>query len=112
MPNRLRARKLPDDINAIAIRAVGGVEDEAVLDVLIRYTITKRRFLWFWWMASKSPAMLEALANLSVHWRYHPRAAGVLKRGTKHRDKEVRQAAGARARLRRDDEEPRLKVMI
>ena len=109
---RLRARKLPDDITAIAIRAVGGVEDEAVLDVLLSYAVAKRRFLWFWWMAAKSPPMLEALANLSVHWRYHPEAAGILKRGNKHRDKLVREAAGARAQLHQDDEDPRLKVMI
>ena len=69
-------------------------------------------FLWFWWLAPILPALIEAMATLAVHWRFHRRAAPILKRGGKHRDKRVRQAAGAHARLREDEEDPRLRVMI
>jgi hypothetical protein len=109
---RLRSRKLPEDISALAIRAVGGVEDEAVLDVLLGYVWHRRRLLWFQRMAPRSPTMIEALVNLAVHWRYHPKAATALKRGNKHRDKLIRQAAGARAEVRQAEEDPRLKVII
>lgn len=109
---RLAERELPDDLAAMGIRAVSGVENDAVLETLIGYCRSKRRFLWFWWLAQVSPAMIEAMTMLAIHWRYHPRAAPLLKRGGKHKDKRVREAAGAHARLREDERDPRLKVMI
>lgn len=109
---RLADRKLPDDLSALALRAVSEVEEDAVLDTLIAYCRNKRRFLWFWWLAPMSPALIEAMTNLAVHWRFHRRAAPILKRGGKHHDKRVRQAAGSHPRLREDERDPRLRVMI
>jgi len=83
-----------------------------VLDTLIAYCRNKRRFLWFWWLAPMSPALIEAMTNLAVHWRFHRRAVPILKRGGKHHDKRVRQAAGSHPRLREDERDPRLRVMI
>ena len=108
---RVSSRKLPDDIRALGIRAIGGVEEESVFQLLSGLCRGKRRWLW-WGLAPKSASMLEALAAISLHWSYHPKAARILKRGAKHGDKQVREAAGAHARMRRDDEDPRLKVII
>ncbi len=109
---RLAERKLPDDLAALALRGVSGVEEQAVLDTLVSFTRNKRRFLWFWRLAPMSPTLIEAMTALAVYWRYDQQAAPILKRGSKHKDKRVREAAGAHARLREDERDPRLKVMI
>ena len=57
-------------------------------------------------------ASIEAMTKLAVHWRFHRRAAPMLKRGGKHKDKRMREAAGSHARLREDERDPRLRVMI
>ena len=59
-----------------------------------------------------SPTLIEAMTSLAVYWRYDQQAAPILKRGSKHKDKRVREAAGAHARLREDERDPRLRVMI
>jgi len=110
--DRLVARKLPDELLALALRAVSEVEEEAVLDTLISYCRAKRTFLWFWWLAPVSPALIEAMTTLAVHWRFNRGAVPILKRGGKHADKRVREAAGAHARLREDERDPRLRVMV
>ena len=108
---RLRSRKLASDLAALAIRAVGGVERDEVLDLLVAQCVGRR--IWIlWWLAPKSPALLDALAALAIHWRYHQSAGPILKRAGKHRDKLIREAAGAHARLRQDEQDPRLKVII
>ncbi len=108
---RLASRKLPDDLRALAVRAVGGVEEEAVFEMLAGLCTGRRRWLW-WRLAPKSASMLEALAAVSVHWRYHARASRILKRAGRHRDKQVREAAGAHARMRTDENDPRLRVIV
>jgi len=109
---RLAERKLPDDLAALALRGVSGVEEQAVLDTLIAFARSKRRLLWFWRLAPMSPTLIEAMTALAVYWRYDQQAAPILKRGSKHKDKRVREAAGAHARLREDERDPRLRVMI
>ena len=108
---RVASRKLPDDLRAIGVRAIGGVEEEAVFELLADLCVGKRRWLW-WRLAPKSASMLEALTSVAIHWRYHPKASRILKRGSKHADKQIREAAGAHARLRQDEQDPRLKVII
>ncbi len=109
---RLEREDLPDDLTALALRSIGAVDDEAVLRCLLRHAVDPRKILWLWRFRTKSPAVIEAVTSLAMHWRYHPEAARVLARAAKHRDKHFREAAGAHPRMRTDEDDPRLKVIV
>lgn len=110
--SRLAREELGDDLRALAYRAIGPVQDDAVVDTLLAGCLSRRRFLWFRRLAPRTSASLEALTSLAMHWRYHPRAAKILARAGKHRDKLMREAAGAHQRMHRDERDPRLKVIV
>jgi len=110
--SRLEREQLPDDLTALALRAVGGVDEESVLRCLLNHAVDPRKILWLWRFRPKTPAVIEAVANLAMHWRYHPGAEKVLARAARHRDKHFREAAGAHPRMRTVEEDPRLKVIV
>jgi hypothetical protein len=56
--------------------------------------------------------MLAAITALTIHWRWNPKALPLLRRAERHRDKQVRDAAGAHLQLRQVTDDPRLKVIV
>ncbi len=109
---RVRKKDLPEDLMPLAVRAMAPSDDPAVLDCLIDIAMGPRRWYWFRRVAPKSPAMLSAIAALAIHWRWHQQALPLLRRAERHRDKQVREAAGAHLRLRQVTDDPRLKVIV
>ncbi len=67
----------------------GAVESLTSLVLVRKFRFLPRR------IAAKSPEVLAAIAGLSAHWSSEPRAAEVLQRARRHRDPEIRAAAGA-----------------
>jgi hypothetical protein len=82
-------------IRTLAIRVFarsgisGAVESLASLVLVRKFRFFPRR------IAAKSPEILAAIAGLAAHWSSEPRAAEVLQRARRHRDPEIRAAAGA-----------------
>ena len=110
--DRVRKKDLPDDLVPMAVRAIAPSDDPQVLDCLIDTAMGPRRWYWFRRIAPKSPAMLAAITALTIHWRWNPKALPLLRRAERHRDKQVRDAAGAHLQLRQVTEDPRLKVIV
>ena len=81
-------------IRTLAIRVFarsgisGAVESLASLALVRKFRFLPRR------VAAKSPEVLAAIAGLAAHWSSEPRAAEVLQRARRHRDPEIRAAAG------------------
>jgi hypothetical protein len=67
----------------------GAVESLSSLVLVRKFRFLPRR------IAAKSPEVLAAIAGLAAHWSSEPRAAEVLQRARRHRDPEIRAAAGA-----------------
>ncbi len=110
--NRLRKDELPTDLVPIAVRAIAPSDDPAVLDCLLGIAMGPRRWYWFRRIAPKSPEMLAAITALAIHWRWNMKALPLLRRAERHRDKQVRDAAGAHLMLRQVTDDPRLKVIV
>jgi len=110
--DRVRKKDLPEDLLPMAVRAIAPSDDPLVLDCLIDTAMGPRRWYGFRRIAPKSPAMLAAVTALAIHWRWNPKALPMLRRAERHRDKQVRDAAGAHLQLRQVTEDPRLKVIV
>ncbi len=92
--DQLLSHSMPADLRSIGLRAIAPVQEPEVMECLWRYAV-RRRWVFLTRLAPKTPDMVAALAGLSTHWRTHPRVAPVIDAGIVHRDKEVREAAGA-----------------
>jgi hypothetical protein len=91
---QLNSHSMPADLRSIGLKAIAPVQEPEVLECLWRYAV-RRRWVFLNRLAPKTPDMVAALAGLSTHWRTHPRVGPVIDSGIAHRDKEVREAAGA-----------------
>jgi len=91
---QLNSHSMPADLRSIGLKAIAPVPEPEVLECLWRYAV-RRRWVFLNRLAPKTPDMVAALAGLSTHWRTHPRVGPVIDAGIAHRDKEVREAAGA-----------------
>ncbi|NNG15174.1 MAG: hypothetical protein HKM89_01750 [Gemmatimonadales bacterium] len=110
--DRLQRDELPKDLVPIAVRAIAPSDDPAVLECLLNVATGPRRWYGLRRIAPKSPEMLAAVTALTIHWRWNPKALPVLRRAERHRDKQVRDAAGAHLRLHQVTDDPRLKVIV
>ncbi len=110
--DRMRKNDLPEDLVPLAVRAIAPSDDPSVLECLIDTAMGPRRWYWFRRIAPKSPTMLAAITALTIHWRWNPKALPLLRRAERHRDKQVRDAAGAHLQLRQVTDDPRLKVIV
>ncbi len=109
---RLKKHELNKDLVPIAVRAIAPVEDPSVLDCLLDVASGQRAWYLLRRIAPRSPAMLAAITGLTIHWRWHAKAQPVLRRAERHKDKQVRDAAGAHLRLHQVTDDPRLKVIV
>jgi hypothetical protein len=88
----LGMRELDSGLRSSAARAVAPVEDERVVNALVRICLTRSFVPFVKRLAPRTPEMLAALQGLAAHWAYHPKAVPVLARAARHKDIEVRKA--------------------
>jgi hypothetical protein len=91
---RLEGQTIPGELRSMALRAIAPVQEAEVFQCLWKECV-RRRWIFGVRLAPKSPDMLTALAGLSTHWRDHPRVAALIEAGATHRDREIRESAGA-----------------
>jgi hypothetical protein len=90
---RLATRTLDAELELLAIRVVGTVNDPAAVDCLLEYVVKSRGWFRVSRLTKGSPRTLAALAGLSSRWASDPRVASVLQRAARHPDPAVRAAA-------------------
>ncbi len=91
----LRGKRLDDEMRVFALRALSQLRLPNVLEELIRHVEGRRGFLGIGArsLATKSPAMLAALAGLAAHWGSNARAKGILALARASADAEICAAA-------------------
>jgi len=85
-------RDLDSGLRSSAVRAVAPVEDEHVVNTLVKLCLSRSFIPFVKRVAPRSPEMLAALQGLAAHWAYHPKAMPVLAKAGRHKDTEVRKA--------------------
>ncbi len=88
------------DLRALGIRAASGHRSAETLNWLLGRVAGKKVLMFRRGLASKSPAMLAALAGLAAHWSTEPAAKEVLAQASKHSDPEISDAAARRGGAR------------
>lgn len=88
----LAMRELDSGMRSSAARAVAPVEDERVVNALVKVCLTRSVIPFFRRLAPRTPEMLAALQGLAAHWAYHPKAMPVLAKAARNKDTEVRKA--------------------
>ncbi len=88
----LNMHQLDPGLRASAARAIAPVEDEHVVEALVRVCLSRTFIPFYKRLAPRSPEMLAALQGMAAHWAYHPRAMPVLAKAARHKDTEVRKA--------------------
>ncbi len=97
LTERLRERSLDGMMAVLAIRVLAPVRLPAVLDVLIKSALSKKR-RWFFGrkLAPKSQPMLAALSALAWTWSKDPQATKVLALAERDEDSAVQNAIRSR----------------
>jgi len=92
---RLAKREFASELELASIRVLGKSGNPEALDFLVQRALSRRKWLLWRRLGTKSHQLLAILATLTAHWPTDPAAARVLAEARNHRDPEIRAAVAS-----------------
>jgi hypothetical protein len=91
--DRISSRSLPPDVEQLAVRMLASTRSADALQCLLSLAVHKTRWLKREKIASKSPAVVAAIAGLASYWSGDAHVAKILGRAARSGDADIRAAA-------------------